>query len=354
MYAHAIAQIEPPKVGIHLIWLGPHPWVYSPRGWSIQRRVYSGQDDRVTCEELNTAAIANLRNTREVRWGIGVLTLRDGVLPDSITAASGSAVPCDVFTFELAEPTQRTQVTLQGQEAFAFAMREGKVVDTGGPQSGTVSFNLRGIAIDTVIVYVKDPQFFQICASERIVDGEADWAGVPYIVQGLQIPLQELMPSLTDPAAEFAEAKARLLPEETLDEAEFDRLGHTLRPGLQQASDASNISPPRPIDQVLLMREDTAQDFEEMVALDPIRTLLSHPKWRRVLGFGWFDTDPNLNQGETYEYRITAEFPAEDVKDKVYGFHSMPSQTRLPDVFKLDGLRIRLPEPVTVQRSPDT
>ena len=68
-----------------------------------------------------------------------------------------------------------------------------------------------------------------------------------------------------------------------MDEAEFKRLANSLRAGVQQAD------PPRPIDQVLLMREDPTANFEELVALDPIRVLLSHPKWRRVLGFGWFE-----------------------------------------------------------------
>jgi hypothetical protein len=33
----------------------------------------------------------------------------------------------------------------------------------------------------------------------------------------LQLPLKELMPALTTPAKEFAEAKSRLLASETLD-----------------------------------------------------------------------------------------------------------------------------------------
>ena len=89
-------------------------------------------------------------------------------------------------------------------------------------------------------------------------------------------------------------------------------------------------------------------------ALDPIRTLLPHPKWRRVLGFGWFDEDPSLDVGESYEYRITGFFPIEDLTDRIYSFHTIPSHTALPSEFYLGNLRIRISQPVTVKLSPDT
>ena len=66
------------------------------------------------------------------------------------------------------------------------------------------------------------------------------------------------------------------------------------------------------------------------MALDPLRVLMSHPTWRRVLGFGWFDDDPALVPGQVYEYRITGSFPAEDLADRVYGFHTAPRSTPLP------------------------
>ena len=68
-----------------------------------------------------------------------------------------------------------------------------------------------------------------------------------------------------------------------------------------------------------------------MRALDPIRVMLAHPTWRRALGFALFDDDPALVPGETYEYRISATFPAEDVLDPNHGFATVPSGTLLPD-----------------------
>jgi hypothetical protein len=32
MFAYALGQVEPPMVGIHLLWTGPQAWFYSPCG----------------------------------------------------------------------------------------------------------------------------------------------------------------------------------------------------------------------------------------------------------------------------------------------------------------------------------
>jgi hypothetical protein len=101
------------------------------------------------------------------------------------------------------------------------------------------------------------------------------------------------------------------------------------------------------------MKDAQSDSFEELAALDPLRVLHVHPKWRRVLGFAWFDKDPALQIGSTYEYRVTGFFPKEDSIDQVYGFHTVPSSTTLPAEFYLSGLRWRLPQPVKVQNHPE-
>lgn len=349
MYGNGIAQVEPPDVGIHLIWMGPHVWVYSPKGWAIQRREHRRQHEKVTCDEFDSTGIAKLRIDRERISPLGIFTLQDGLWPlPVVPAPNESPASCDVFTLEFDLPRRLAQITVKGRHSFAVALREGKVVAVDGPKSGSTTFELRAIAIDTVIFHAISPGFIHVCVDLPSGDEERDWSDAPFIVKNLQLPLKELMPALDSPDKEFAEGKSRLLASESLDPEEFTRLTRSLRPGVQQAG------PPRPLDQVLLMREDPAADYEELIALDPIRVLLSHPKWRRVLGFGWFDNDPTLEEGKTYEYRITGFFPAEDVKDKVYGFHSIPSQTLLPAEFMLHDLRLRAPEPVAIQRSPDT
>lgn len=353
MYAQAIARVEPPIVGIHLIWTGPHVWVYSPTGWIVQRRKYEPREDRVTCDELNDTAIAKLRLERERVAPFGLYTLREGWWPQPVAAVAPSAaasapIACDLFRVDLDTPRRAVHVTVKGRQSYAIALRAGKVVDIAGPRSDAGTLSLRAIAIDAVLVYAIAPGMLKVCVADVVTDEDGDWAHADVIVDKLQMPLGELVPHLDSPDKEFAEGKARLLEDESLDEEEFERLVRALRPGVKRAG------PPRPIDQLLLMREDASADHEELIALDPIRVLLSHPKWRRVLGFGWFDADGALEVGQTYEYRVTGFFPAEDLHDTVYGFHTIPSQTLLPATFFLGNLRLRLPEPVAVQRSPDT
>jgi hypothetical protein len=348
MHAHAIPQVEPPSIGVHLVWMGPHVWVYSLAGWSVQRREFSRREERQLCDELNSAAIAKLRIERERQSPLGAITLRDGVWPIPIAGSAEPPTPCDVFGVDLDQPRRRIRITVKARHAFAVGLRDGKVVAVDGPRSGGATFDLHAITIDTIAFYSIAPGSVRICVGLPVDDEERDWSDVPFIVKNLQIPVQPLMPALDSPAKEFAEGKNRLLAGETLDEDEFARLTNSLRPGVRQAG------PPRPIDQVLLIREDQSGDFEEVIALDPIRVLLSHPKWRRVLGFGWFDDDPALEVGKTYEYRITGTFPAEDVTDVVYGFHTIPSQALLPAEFLLHDLRLRLPEPTAVDRAPGT
>jgi hypothetical protein len=35
---HAIPVVGSGATGVHLLWNGPHPWIYSPGGWRLQRR----------------------------------------------------------------------------------------------------------------------------------------------------------------------------------------------------------------------------------------------------------------------------------------------------------------------------
>ena len=126
------------------------------------------------------------------------------------------------------------------------------------------------------------------------------------------------------------------------------RLAAMVRPMLRTAG------PPRPSAFALLLREEPDTDADEVRALDPIRVLLAHPTWRRALGFAFFDDDPALVPGETYEYRISADFPAEDIRDPDHGFSTVGSGVVLPTDFTLDGVRLRLPQPTAVALDPKT
>ncbi len=351
MYAHAIAQVEPPAVGVHLIWMGPSSWIYAPGGWSIQRRTWR-EKQLGNCDSLDATRISELRSSRATRLLFGMVTLKDGTWPTPVASSPAEAeiqrVRCDIFTLTLDTPQARVSISTRTGEGFALALREGKAISNAGPHTD-LSILFSGVAIDQVVVNTLDASYLEFCIdSPETFEEEASlWKDAPYIVQGLQMPLKELQPALHTPDLEYDRALSRLLPGETLNKDDFVRLANTLRPGVAQAN------PPRPIDQALLLREDLESTFEEMCTLDPLRILLVEPRWRRALGFGFFDHDRSLVPGETYEYRITGSgFPRDDISDTVYGFHTVPSQTLLPTDFYLNDLYLRLPQPTPVTLAP--
>src|SRR5215213_584265 len=54
MYGRAIPQIDADGKGIHVLWFGPTRWGYSPFGWIIERRAYSGPKVEPVCNSLNS------------------------------------------------------------------------------------------------------------------------------------------------------------------------------------------------------------------------------------------------------------------------------------------------------------
>jgi hypothetical protein len=348
MDAHGVAQVAPSRVGIHLSWSGPRSWVYAPGGWTVQRRP-AGRLEARDCERLDAAAIAELRSAREVVLSFGVLTLRSGGWLDALdgTGPSGAATPTDVFRVDLDADRRLVRVGVTAKLSFVMASCEGRVVAVAGPASGTTTHVLRAARIDAVVAVTLDPSMLQVCVDIPSAD-DADWDDVPAIVKGLTLPFRESMPGLSSEADEFAEARGRLLPDEALDAEEFSRLAAVVRPGLRA------VDPPRPSELALLVREEADAEADEVRALDPIRVLLAHPTWRRALGFALFDDDPSLVPGETYEYRLSATFPDEDVRDPNHGFATVPSATLLPADFTLGGVRLRLPRPVAAGLSPGT
>ncbi len=383
IFANAIPQVEPPMVGIHLLWNGPHPWVYSPTGWIIQRRDWNRRL-RLDCLTLSPSELATLRARRELRIRFGALTDRAGECPAPLvavgagpaggvilsagttrsratvaagvaasratsagTAASfaastiGLPIGCEIITLELDLPQSYVRVFADAHGSFAVALRDGKVVAGGREVAGSGFHELAAEGIDTVVVYARALTGVSWCVRKGD-DGEDGWDDVPVIAR-LQLPIRPLMP-LANAAAELDEARSRLLPGETIEADEFAHLADLIR-GLIEGDGAA-----RPIDRTLLLKSDEEIDPEEMAALDPLRSVLPHPTWRRALGFAWFDRDPTLVPGAVYEYRLTAGFPAADLADAVYGFHTVPAETPLPSDFYLHDLRIRLPQASRVER----
>lgn len=350
MDAHGIAQVSSEATGFHLAWCGPPSWVYAPAGFTVQRRRAERLEAR-QCERLDGAAIAALQIAREQLLSFGVLTLRAGRWLEPLTPSAPPAAPTpsEVFRVDLDRPRRLARVSITAKLSFAVGLCAGRVVAASAPHPGGAALHvLRAARLDALVVVALAPDLLQVCVDEGGAGADDDWAGVPAIMQGLTLPLRELMPGLASDDDELAEARSRLRPAETVADEDFDRLAAAVRPGVRAAG------PPRPSELALLLRENAGDDDDEARALDPLRMMLAHPTWRRALGFGWFDDDPALVPGETYEYRISASYPDEDLADANTGFAAVPSGTLLPTDFSLRGMRFRVPRPVAVALSPGT
>ncbi len=336
---NALPQIEPQGTGIHVFWMGPFSWVYSPGGWNIQRRIFTRRPS--PCELIEAQEIARIRIEREWRFSFGWLSYGNGQF-DDIT-------PAEIFRLDLDNPAIAVHQDIEAKLGFSFALYRGKVVSAITPKnSGFFSLEFMATAIDAIVSYVLEPQRINYCVFKRPEEEEAAWHDVPFIVKGLQLPIAELDTSLHNPDEEFEKAKSRLLPGEDLDPAEFKELVESLRPTVKKNAY------PRHIDKVVLLRAEETASFEELNATSPLLSLISHPKWRRVMGFGWFDQDPSLEEGQRYEYRITGFFPTEDLHDRVYGFHTISSNTAMPSSFFLGDLMLRFSQPPRVELVPGT
>jgi hypothetical protein len=351
--AHVVPQSSSGLTGIHLSWCGPAAWVYAPAGFTVQRRVARPPSAR-DCERLDAVAIAALRQVREQRLSFGVVTLRDGGWLDDVAdvdPGEAAHTPSEVFRFDLDADHRIVEVTAIAKLSFVIALHAGRVVGVAGPTAGQARHRIRAPRLDAVVVYAVSPTSLLVCV-DFVAGPNApppdDWHGVAPIVTGLTMPFRELMPTLQSDADELAEARSRLLPGEDVGADEFARLAAVVRPML------AAVGPSRPSELALLVREEADADADEARALDPVRLMVAHPTWRRALGFGLFDDDPALVPGETYEYRVSATYPAPDVRDANHGFAAVPSGTLLPAEFALGGPRVRVPRPVTVGLTPGT
>ena len=332
--AYAVPQNSSGLLGVHLTWCGPRAWVYAPGGFTVQRRVARPPSAR-HCARLDAVAIDELRRVREQRLPFGVVMLRDGGwlndLDDLDSGSEASHTSTEVFRVDLDTDHRVVEVTVDAKLSFVAALHDGRVVGAAGPEAGPASHRIRAPRLDSVVAYTLNPTSFRVCVDfveDPTGASSDDWQGVAPIVAGLTMPFRELMSALHSDADEFAEAKSRLLPGEDIGADEFARLAALVRPMLTAAG------PPRPSELALLVREEAADEADEARALDPVRLMLVHPTWRRALGFAIFDNDPALVPGDTYEYRVSATYPAADLHDENHGFATVPSGHAAPDRFR--------------------
>jgi len=346
--------------GIHLAWNAPDVVCLSSPGFDIQRRVVL-REVGFQCVVLTSKELSQLKTHNELSTTLGpVLYRQSGPIPPLVSSPTSTPWPSatailDVFTLELTSPAHSVRVSvtiapsapLHSFAAFAVASSGGKTIASGtAPGDGTFLV-LTGSQMDTVVVYTVSPLTVGICALPPDDPADPAWASVPYLVQGLTLPIHEADPSLTNAALEFGAAAGRLTGDETLAQADFNSLVGPLRPAIAQTGLE------RPGERIVLGRTSTDDPYEEMTLADQLALLQIHPRFRRVLGFGYFDrASSGLVPGETYQYRITGHFPAQDVSGTVYDFHTIPSQSALPATFFLADLRLSFPSPVSVVLAP--
>ena len=331
--ASSLPQLDASIKGIHLFWLGARSYLFAPGGWRVERRVAQRRRAPTTCDVLDGAGLARLRQQQELSGTQGTWTWREGRWPsDGVTKS-------EVITFEFGRESQGIHGQVIASRSFVIGYLRGKAVGFASPQSG---FDLGTNAVDRLVIYAVGPSRLRIC---EWGDDAAQWEGAQTIAT-LQIPIREFMASLQTPQDEFAEAKSRLLPGEVLDEVRFHAYANILRTALRDPSTA-------PMQRVLLMRDGLDEPFEELSALDAVRMLYADPMWRRVLGLALLDADSSLMPGERYDYRITGRFPALEVSSRWYGFHTLPFGTAIPAEFYLHDCLLRLARPAVIARAPD-
>lgn len=317
------------------MWTGPPQFLFAPGGWAVHRRPagpFTFLD--LVCDTVSGFVLTRLRERLELRLNIGWFRLSQG------TWNGPDPGPCEVFTIDLHRPSANVSGRYRGRHGFAIGLYHGKAVAFQFLPSALDgrNFAFGPAPIDQVIVYGLNAQEVRCCVSGRPqIDHLA-------LIAKLQLPLREFMPELVDENAEFAEAKARLAPGESIDQQRFKELANILRVALRGPGR-------RPIDNLLRMQGES-EEPEQMFALDPLRTLIASPKWRRVMGLGWLDRDPALVQGASFDYTITGLFPLLDANSRVFGFHTIPPATVLPLDFSLGDCRFRLSSPATVEAAP--
>jgi hypothetical protein len=382
MRAMAIPRLDPAGRGIHLVWNWPEVLPLSEGGYSIQRLGSRERREAERCETIDARIIGILRVRGEYPAPLGQLRLRSDLkfvpIMDPSLVATGPAlataggapstsfvhtqvaatlstaslaaavnVKLDEFIQELSVPTDRVIVSAVAATAVLVALSAGKVVAVVPGSGSPVVMQAGAAGIDTILVYTSGVQSLQICVFDlpepKVED--AEWATAEYIVKGLTLPIHEADPSLVNPAAEYTTATSRLIPGETLPHADFLRLV----PSLRAAAAAHSLG--RSGERLVLVRSNTDDPYEEMAFEAQLSALTIHPKVRRVLGFGFADRG-GLMPGNSYVYRITGRFLAEDLTDDIYDVHLAPSATPLPQFFTIRGMGVRFQTPVFVVVDP--
>ncbi|HZF56170.1 MAG TPA: hypothetical protein VE093_46465, partial [Polyangiaceae bacterium] len=247
------------------------------------------------------------------------------------------------FTQTFIDTADQVEITVEASCAFAAALRRGKVLsiavlpDATAP--GSRVLKLEGLSIDTVVLYVpREPAIPSILmVSGRYERQEGPW--VP-VATGVTLPIREADPTLSSPADEAAKALSRMLPGEPLpDPAQLNLMLNALRAAFVPEWMG------RAADRILLVRQRSSDPPMETSVEAQLTALMTHPKWRRALGFGVVDPAPGPG---VYQYRVTGHFDPSDLNDKSYGVHGVPSGTEIPHSVRIGDIELSFARPSRV------
>ena len=384
MQAFGVPRLDAGAEGIHLVWTWPDVLPVSQGGYDIQRLGSKDQRWQRRCETIDPAIVGYLLARGEYPASLGPLRLRpgasfgpitdsdllspnagtahslerpadslrvdiDGALAAMVAKSPIGIIPAaanySALIQELTDAVQWISIDSDRAILLALALCNGKVVQWAVGNTAPVSLQLFAPSIDTVVLYTSGVSSIQICAMTVVDANGGAWSKAPYIAKGLTLPIHETDPALVTPVQEYAAAKARLLPAETLIQGDFGQFAETLR------APASASTMGRPGERMTLVRSDPAQSYEELSLDGQLSMLALHPKLRRVLGFAFRDNQ-GLVANQAYLYRITGRFLAEDLTDEIYDVHRVPTSTVLPAAVSIRDLTLRFQTPVKVVLDP--
>jgi len=271
--------------------------------------------------------------------------------PPSAPPLAAASVPlCLRYRLRLNGEHQVVRIIAQAPWTLAVAMREGKAVDTRGlaDPSGVQRPTFLGRGVDEVLLYTSQRLTgLTVCVDVPQTPGAeaAEWANVPFLVKGLQMPLRSLDPTLGSPADELTRATSRLIGTETIDASVFADVADTL-------NEALGVGAPSPMWCTTQQREQVEDAFVEIRPWPYALSLTTAAEWRRALGFGLLDKGSGLVQGQHYDYRVTGHFRRRDVEEQLLAFHTVPTGATLPATFHLGTVRLSGPAAHTVELFP--
>ncbi len=333
--------------GVHLMWTAPANAGWSVDGWDVQRRT-STERPRPRCTTLTLEQLGVLHRVLRLHLPIADLSLRESS-PSGPPTGTAPVPGRSTYDVTFAGGHDIVEIRAGVPAALVIAFRAGKAVAAreATATAGAVSTRFDDLDVDRVSLVVTSlVTSLRICVDDRPDPAaeEAEWAPVPFIARGIQVPIRSLDPSLSSPADEEALARTRLLPGEDLDRDAFATVAEVMN----EAADGHEHT--APVWMGTVTRDDPADPFLEVRSWSYALAVLVEPAWRRALGFGYSDGKAGLVPGTAYDYRISGRCRRRDIDERVHGFHAVPRSCALPTSFALGPIWLSTPEPTVVEQ----